>query len=84
MSLNRDATSGDPNAGAAVRFAARVVRARGHVGDAKVAAVRSASYGDPEIVEIVLHVALNALTNYLNTVATTEIDLPVVSARRAA
>jgi uncharacterized peroxidase-related enzyme len=83
MSLNRDATSADPKAAAAVRFAAQVVRARGHVGDAELAAVRAAGYGDAEIVEIVMHVALNTLTNYIDTVAATEIDFPVVSARGA-
>jgi uncharacterized peroxidase-related enzyme len=83
MSLNRDATAADPKAAAAVRFAAQVVRARGHVGDAELAAVRAAGYGDAEIVEIVLHVALNTLTNYINTVAATEIDFPVVSTRSA-
>lgn len=81
MNLNRDATSADPKAAAAVRFAAEVVRGRGHVGDAELAAVRAAGWGDAEIVEIVLHVALNTLTNYINTVAATEIDFPVVSTR---
>jgi hypothetical protein len=31
-----------------------------------------------EIVEIVAHVALNVFTNYVNKVADTEIDFPVV------
>ena len=35
-------------------------------------------------IEIVLHVALNTLTNYINEVAKTEIDFPVVDARLAA
>lgn len=37
-----------------------------------------------EIIEIVQHVALNVWTNYINEVAQTEIDFPVVSARDAA
>ena len=37
-----------------------------------------------EIVEIVLHVALNTLTNYVNEVAETTIDFPAVKARDAA
>ena len=83
MTLNRDATSNEPKAAAAVRFAAQVVRSRGHVGDADVLAVRAAGFGDAELVEIVLHVALNTVTNYVNTVAATEIDFPVVTARAA-
>ena len=46
--------------------------------------MRAASYGDAEVVEIVLHVALNTLTNYINEVARTEIDFPVVQLKRSA
>ena len=83
MALNRDGASSDPKAAAAVRFAAQVVRARGHVADAELAAVKAAGYGDAEVLEIVLHVALNTLTNYVNTVAGTDVDFPLVSARHA-
>ena len=40
---------------------------------------KSAGYSQAEIVEIVLHVALNTLTNYINEVAQTEIDFPVIN-----
>jgi hypothetical protein len=36
------------------------------------------------VIEIVLHVALNTWTNYINGVAQTDIDFPVVAARKAA
>ena len=49
-----------------------------------IAAVRDAGYDEAQILEIVLHVALNTLTNYVNEVARTEIDFPAVSAARAA
>ena len=39
--------------------------------------------GDAEIVEIVLHVALNTLTNYVNNVAETAIDFPVAKSLAA-
>ena len=42
--------------------------------------MRSADFGDAEIAEIVSHVALNVLTNYLNRVADTEIDFPKIAA----
>ena len=67
-----------------MRFAAQVVVARGHVSDAELAAVKVAGYDDAQIVEIVLHVALNTLTNYVNEVAGTAIDFPVVALRSAA
>ena len=84
LTANRSGASNDPKADAAVRFAAKIVRERGHVGDADVAAVKAAGYDDAQIVEIVLHVALNTLTNYVNEVAKTEIDFPVVALRNAA
>lgn len=60
------------------------MRERGHVWDADIAAVKAAGYDDGEIVEIVLHVALNTLTNYVNEVAKTTIDFPVVHANKVA
>jgi uncharacterized peroxidase-related enzyme len=83
IAANRAGGSGDPKADAAVRFAARLVNARGHVADADIRAVKDAGYTDAQVIEIVLHVALNTLTNYVNEVAKTEIDFPVVTARAA-
>lgn len=84
IAANRSGTSHDAKADAAVRFAVKIVTERGHVASADLDAVRAAGYGDAEIVEIVLHVALNTLTNYVNEVAGTDIDFPVVPVRRAA
>lgn len=84
ISANRDGGSLDARADAAVRFAAKVTRLRGHASDADVQAVRAAGYSDAQIVEIVQHVALNTWTNYINEVGKTEIDFPVVAVREAA
>jgi uncharacterized peroxidase-related enzyme len=75
---NRNGNSSDPKAAAAVHFAVRVALECGHVADADISAVKAAGYSNAEIVEIVLHVALNTLTNYVNEVAQTEIDFPQV------
>jgi uncharacterized peroxidase-related enzyme len=83
IAANRRGGSLDPKAEAAVRFAAKVVRERGHVSDADVQAVRLAGYDDAQIVEIVQHVALNTWTNYVNEVARTEVDFPVAEALAA-
>ena len=83
MAANRDGGSTDPKAAAAVRFATEIVRTRGHVSDTDLKAVKNAGYSDVQIIEIVLHVALNTLTNYVNVVAKTEIDFPVVTAKAA-
>jgi uncharacterized peroxidase-related enzyme len=74
---NRHGRSNDPKADAAVHFAATVTKARGHVEDADLRAVKMAGYDDAQIVEIVLHVALNTWTNYINEVAQTVVDFPV-------
>ncbi|GGO79141.1 alkyl hydroperoxide reductase AhpD [Marinobacterium nitratireducens] len=84
IALNRQGTSGDDKAQAAVRFAAKVARERGHLNDADIAAVRDAGYTDAQIVEIVGLVAENSFTNYLNEVARTDIDFPEVRASEAA
>jgi uncharacterized peroxidase-related enzyme len=72
----RVARSADAKADAALVFAQRVSTERGQVSDADLAAVRAAGYDDGAIVEIVLNVALNVLTNYINNVAQTDIDFP--------
>jgi uncharacterized peroxidase-related enzyme len=84
IAANRSGASNDPKADAAVRFAARVAMDRGHVTDADFAAVKLAGYTDAQVIEIVQHVALNSWTNFFNEVFKTEIDFPVVEARRAA
>ncbi len=83
ITANRNGTSNDPRADAAVRFAAKVANARGHVSDDDVRAVKLAGYDDAQIIEIVQHVALNTWTNYINEVAKTEIDFPVVRRQAA-
>ncbi len=82
IEANRNCASSDPKAEAAVHFAARVAIERGHISDADLDAVKTAGYTQAEIVEIVMHVALNTLTNYINEVAQTEIDFPKVDVKR--
>jgi uncharacterized peroxidase-related enzyme len=80
MCANRNGTSHDPKADAAVRFAAKLVRDRGHVSEADVKALKTAGYDDGQMIEIVLHAALNTWTNFINVVGDTDIDFPVVTA----
>jgi uncharacterized peroxidase-related enzyme len=84
IAANRRGTSSDAKADAAVRFAAKVSRERGHVSEADVLAVKAAGYDDGQVIEIVMHVALNTWTNLINEVARTEIDFPVVVLNKAA
>lgn len=84
IAANRNGVSTDPQADAAVRFAVKVARERGHVTAEDVRLVKLAGYDDAQVIEIVLHVALNTWTNYINEVADTDIDFPLVAAREAA
>jgi uncharacterized peroxidase-related enzyme len=72
----RRGAAADPKVDALLRFARDVVDTRGAVSDESLAAVRAAGASDPEIVEVVAHVAANVLTNYTNNVARTTIDFP--------
>lgn len=83
IAANRAGTSSDPKADAAVRFAVALVKHRGQVSNADLAAVKGAGFTEAQIIEIVLHVALNTLTNYVNNVAETEIDFPAIKALAA-
>jgi len=83
IAANRNASSFDPKADVAVGFAVKLVTGRGHIGDADITALTSAGYTEAEVVEIVAHVALNTLTNYINSAFETPIDFPVVSAKVA-
>lgn len=84
IALNRNGHSGDAKADAALVFARKGLDTRGRVSDADLAAVRLAGFSDAQVIEIVVSVAVNVLTNYVNNVAQTDIDFPVVLAAQAA
>lgn len=80
----RSGHSRDPRTDAALHFAQRVAETRGHIADTDLATLRSAGFDDAGVIDIVVTVALNTLTNYVNNVAQTDIDFPKISARIAA
>ena len=84
IALNLSGASNDAKTAAALAFAVKIVRERGHISDADLAAVRTAGFSEEEIVEIVAHVAMNIFTNYFNHIAGTEVDFPLIASRRAA
>lgn len=77
----RSATADDARLAATLRFARLVTEKRGHVADSDVVDVRRAGLNDAEILDVVANIALTTFTNYLNEVAATEIDFPVVAHR---
>jgi uncharacterized peroxidase-related enzyme len=82
ISMARLGESANPGTQAALTFAGKVLESKGHVSDADLAALHAAGFGDAEAVEIVVNVALNVLTNYVNNMAQTEVDFPKVTARQ--
>jgi len=74
----RGGLSNDPKMEAALQFARQVASRRGNIPDQELTTLRAAGFDDAGIVEIVLNVALNVLTNYINNVAQTDVDFPKV------
>jgi alkylhydroperoxidase family enzyme len=80
----RIAKSADLKTEAVLRFAKILVRKKGMLSEEDIINIRKAGFTDEGIVEIVGHVALNILTNYVNLTAKTDIDFPVVETFSAA
>lgn len=74
----RGAGSSDSRASSALSFARAVIMQRGRVGNGDLDDLRQAGFDEGETVEIILNVALNVLTSYVNNVAQTEVDFPAV------
>ncbi|WP_262691936.1 carboxymuconolactone decarboxylase family protein [Kordiimonas aestuarii] len=79
IAANRRGGSTDAKADAAVRLAYDITINRGEIDPALMKVVQAAGYSDAEIVEIITHVALNTLTNYINKVLATEVDFPAAT-----
>jgi uncharacterized peroxidase-related enzyme len=79
INLGRAGSSVDPKRAAVARFAKRVVESRGQVSDADLEAVRDAGYTDPQILAIVTVAVQALLTNFINNVNQTDIDIPAVN-----
>lgn len=84
MIANRNGTSADGKAAAALAFARALVDNLGDLTELEFQAVRDAGHTDAEIVEIVTHVALNLFTNFIGKVGGIEIDFPEIALDLAA
>ena len=85
IEANRQGRSTDARADVAIAFARKVAVTRADVSEDDITALRQAGYSDAQIVEIVLNVAANVVTNYVNEAFKTEIDFPrAAPAARAA
>ena len=78
IDLRLQGQSSDPKLTALLSFANAVVEKKGLVSDQDLEDVRAAGYDDGDIAEITANVVANIFTNYINHVAQTEIDFPLV------
>ena len=77
---NRQGISEDAKVQAGLQFAQLVTKNRGVVSNEELQAVKGAGYSDGDVLEIVLNVVSNTLTNYVNHIAETDVDFPKVEA----
>jgi len=64
---------------AIMKFAQEIINTKGDVSDEALASIRGVCGSDGAVLEIASNVVLNIMTNYLNRLAGTEIDFPVVN-----
>ncbi|MEO1169433.1 MAG: peroxidase-related enzyme [Pseudomonadota bacterium] len=70
--------SDDPRLQAILAFAETIIEKRGFAGSDEISQARAAGLTDGEIMETVGNVVANIFTNYVNHVAETDIDFPIV------
>ncbi|MGE0180790.1 MAG: carboxymuconolactone decarboxylase family protein [Parvularculaceae bacterium] len=75
----RSGRADNPADNAVAALTMRLINLRGMISDEELADARAAGLDDGLILEVIAHVAMNALTNFTNNVAGTDIDFPVVS-----
>lgn len=75
----RRATASDEKADAALKLARAITLEQGRIEDSYLTTARSAGLSEAEIVEVVFHVALTILTNYVNNVAEPVIEFPLIT-----
>lgn len=84
IELAREGGAANPVDNAIIRFVFDVIRTRADISDEDLAKARKDGLTDELIIEIIANIALNVLTNYLNKIAGTEIDFPIVSLQQTA
>ncbi len=77
--LNRKGESLDPKVAAGLTFAQEVVRMNGKPSVEAIEKFKEAGYTDRDVMETLLMVVLNMLTNYANHIGNTEIDFPEIA-----
>ncbi len=79
IKLNMKGQSKNEHTQLGINFALKVAGLRGQVDKEEISKLKDNGFSEEEILEIVLNVSLNILTNYTNEVAKTDVDFPEVS-----
>lgn len=74
----------NPEDAAIARLALRIVRTRADLSDDELWHARHAGLDEGQILEVIAQVALNVLTNYVNRIAGTAVDFPLIKLHSAA
>ncbi len=77
---SRQGVATDAKIEVGLKLAQSITKNRGKISTEEIQAAKLAGYTDEDILEIVLNVVSNTLTNYVNHIAETEIDFPKVEA----
>lgn len=80
IELARAGSAVDPKRAAVARFVQLLIETRGKVSDAELGAVRGAGYSDAQILGIVAVAVQTLLTNFINNVNRTVVDIPAAVA----
>ena len=70
--------TGDARRDALVHFVLNLQKTSGTIGENEFAAIRAAGYGDTQLAEISLAVAMTIFTNTFNRINDTDVDFPPV------
>lgn len=82
--LARAGNGSDGRAAAIAQLTRALIEERGHIALTALDDFRAAGLSESDLLEIAVNVAATTLTNYVNNLARTEIDFPVVKPQLAA
>lgn len=78
LDLNLQARSSEPQTEAVFDLVRAILNQKGDLTDAEFDTLREAGFSDRQLVELIIYIGFSATANYLNKIAGTEIDFPLV------
>ena len=78
LELNLQAESSEAKTTAVFGLVKAILHHKGELTDTELDTLREVGFSDREIVELIVYIGVSATANYLNKIAGTEIDFPLV------